>query len=212
MKWRSMLCALLISASVPAIAFGADIESARLATMRTLIDVLNEQILLLTAKLEAQQAASLMSTQTTRTVDDLKVSDFYDGTYTALYETNGGVLSPIGRTAVRLIDERLWDRFVALTGKRYALVNVQEFRVFADSDSPYDAFADLDTETGKWILGFNTYGIDFTEPSVWKEIDPILVHEYGHMLIDADQDLYTAFVTQFWSGSKYSEDDGRSCT
>lgn len=210
MKWRIVLCMVLVSIALPATGFAADAETARIAAMRTLIAVLNEQILLLTEKLEAQEAASVLAMPRARTIDDLKVSSFYDGEYTTLYETSGTMLSPIGRQNVRPLDQTIWDRFVALTGVRYAEVNVQEFRIFADRDSPYDAFADLDEVTGKWILGFNTYDIDFTEPSVWDDIDPVLIHEYGHMLIDADQDLFNAFVSQFWSGSRYYEDDGYS--
>ena len=210
MKWRIVLCMMFVIVVLPTTGFAADAEAARIAVMRSLIAALNEQIQLLTERLEVQEAASVRAVPYTRTIDNLKVSSFYDGEYTALYETSGAVLSPIGRQHVRALDQTIWDRFVALTGARYAEVNVQEFRVFADRNSPYDAFADLDEVTGKWILGFNTYGIDFTEPSVWDDIDPVLIHEYGHMLIDADQDLYNTFVSQFWSGSRYYEDDGRS--
>jgi hypothetical protein len=211
MKWTFVLCAVFVSIALPATSFAADVEALRISVMRTLIAALNEEVQLLTKKLEVQQAASILATPHTRTIDDLKVSSFYEGDYMALYETSGAQLSPIGRQNVRPLDQAVWNRFVVLAGERYAQVNVQEFRVFSDKDSVYDAFADLDTTTGKWILGFNTYGIDFTEASVWSEIDPILVHEFGHMIVDADQDLYTAFVTQYWNdAASYGLDDGLS--
>lgn len=165
---------------------------------------LTAEVARLSVLLDAQESLVVTSVHS---LSDLAPSRFYDGTYAALYEVHGLRLVPIAPTKVHPVDVAVWERFVRIAGESFVRVNVREFRVYEDPDAEYDAFTELDPQIGTWMIGFNVYGIDLSTEYGRREIDTLLLHEFGHMLIDADTALYTAHYDRFWDAASYVYDD-----
>ncbi len=174
-----------------------------------LIELLTAQIQLLEAELRTREISEVSWSQSVRFridderqssmgIDDLLPSRFYDGEYVALYETNGTELLPIGDTRERFMDTELWNRYVRLLGQERAKSRIQEFRLYRATDANYDAFTDRDTRTGKWVIGLNTYGIDLEKGSDRIELDILLLHESGHVILEDIEGMVDNFRTTFW--------------
>lgn len=202
---------------MPTFVSAVSLQETYRATVLELISLLTQQIQVLEAQLkiqlqvEARQVLGVTKVRTrTPAIDELMVSHYYGGTYTALYATYGNTLTPIDATKPQSLHKQLWNRFVTLVGEEYARTRIQEFRIYNDKNSQYDAFTDMDTQTGNWILGVNVYGIDFTHVNMWKELDTLFLHEIGHMIIDDNEGMSAEFIGTFWSAEDIARVDSIS--
>ncbi len=199
-----LLFAVLIA---PMSLHAASTEALYRTTLLELIDVLREQIRVLTSTLEERQSRATVSIPTPRqsiaSVNDISHSQFYDGEYRALYATKGTDLIPLGATKLQSLHAQLWNRFVALMGADFVAEQMQEFRVYSSQTSEYDAFAERDPVRGNWILGVNTYDLNLSRASVAREMDRLFLHEIGHIILDEDRDILESFIATYWGSSEH---------
>ncbi len=131
--------------------------------------------------------------------NEIEPSQFYHGRYEALYVVDSqGDLISIESTKIEHLHEYLWNRFVALGGESYIRSLVGEFRVYSNKNAPYDAFVERLEGEDTWILGINTYGLDLTGLNAARDMDELLIHELGHIILDENKSIFESFKDEFW--------------
>jgi hypothetical protein len=191
----------------PTFSYASSTDDAYKSAMLKLIELLTEQIRVLQLELSAKQSlinqGAVLGVNvrpiSITSVDELMPSQFYDGAYTGLYVTDGSRLIPVGSTNTRTLHTKLWERFTKLAGNAFTQTYMQEFRTYSSRDSKYDAFVDLDSARGGWILGVNVYGLDYTDQSQIQEMDQLFIHELGHIIVDNNPYMLEAFTQMFWN-------------
>lgn len=201
---KIMLTGVLIGILLMPAGVSASRNDTYYGALQQLVSLLTKQIHLLEVQLAEEQSALLFhaprsSHEAYLTANGHIQSQFYDGSYTALYAVDGTSLIPMRDTRHSMLHQDLWDRFVLLIGEEYANVHMQEFRVYSNRNAEYDAFTERDTRTNNWILGVNVYGLDLSHPHAWQEMDELLLHEIGHIMIDDHTALLDSFESTFWN-------------
>ena len=192
MKKLTLFAFILVVLSVPLQSKALTTQEAYENSLRALISLLMEQIAVLQKQLAIQQAAE----NHLPSLDELMQSTFYSGAYEALYAVRGNTLIPLGGTIPSSSHQMLWNRYVALAGDSFVRSEIGEFRLYSSRQSPYDAFTELDTRTGEWIFAVNIYHLDMNNPKIWEGLDPLFVHEIGHIAV-TDR-ILEDFTDTFW--------------
>lgn len=141
---------------------------------------------------------------TLSTPSGLTESEFYDGQYVALYQTDGARLTAIAGHRVEADDQRVWDLFVDIVGEEFAKTHLSEFRIYSLPNAPYDAFIERISTDGRWVLGVNVDDLDLERDRAWSALRDILIHEYGHIIFFYDEQVVDTFTAQFWDSDTVS--------
>lgn len=197
---KSLLIVLLIAVcAFPLRTLAVSTDETYRAALANLVELLLRHVALLKAQLAEQLAHEIQIDNRIPSVNELMASQFYDGPYTALYAVRGTTLFPIGESRPVSTDEELWQGFVRLAGNSFVKSHIQEFRIYSSPAADYDAFAELDPKTGRWILAVNKNGVDISSDEMWTELNQLFVHEMGHIAIS--ESMFNSFSDEFWDES-----------
>jgi hypothetical protein len=165
------------------------------ATLIQQLQVLLKQVVSLQTQLEQLRAMHSVDSQ-----NDLYPTNFYTGTYEAVYTVKDLTLSPILPTEVRTGDKALFETFIDLAGEDFVRTYVLEFRVFNDLDNEFGAFVQQ-KKNRTWILAVNRFDEDLGVTHVNKSVTDLLLHEYGHIVFFEDIQIAEDFVSSYWERS-----------
>lgn len=162
-----------------------------------------ENLLAQVKKLKQQLARLQMQEQAGATFS--YKTKFYKGTYEALYQVDGGTLTPQKGQSVRNSDRLLWNTFVDIVGDDFIDDNISEFRIYNNSRSEVSAFVE-EKPDDTWILGFNREGENIADIYDDESVVDLLIHEYGHIVFFSSKSIENDFKKAFW-GKKQTADD-----
>ncbi len=175
---------------VPNVSLAANVERQALLKQ---IEVLTKEV----ARLQALLAERLKDDDT-----------FYSSTAETRYTVVDGQLVR-GRAEPRSTHQELFTELKEVIGRSAVEQYIGEFRVGHVRDSSQEnyieGYVEMLSDSNQWVLTLRRDGtkpLNDEERELFKEL---FVHEYAHILLDAEPTFTAAYTNRFWGDGTYRE-------
>ena len=156
---------------------------------------------------EVQRLQSLLASRTWQTNRQPHRAVLFDFPLKAHYFVDNLKLVPVQPSAtIRLEDQVLFSKLVAVIGAAAVGEHIREWRIFAEERGGIGGFVESIPVTKGLIMGVNesAFPVPFS-PGDEEALRDLYLHEYAHIVLLERSDLRERFATRFWTNADYRQ-------